>query len=138
MVESALTKRQQIFKNLIDLADKVDGDFDKLKVVHVDKNLNYEARQTWEGDGPVTVIRYDAEGFTKEDWLKWQADPIAVQCKLNDRLTATKLDDTPDLEGHATYHLAMKMPMVLSNRSIFTSFYQKENEDGSLILINSS
>ena len=44
MVESALTKRQQIFKNLIDLADRVDGDFDKLKVVHVDKNLNYEAR----------------------------------------------------------------------------------------------
>ena len=60
MVESALTKRQQIFKNLIDLVDRVDGDFDKLKVVHVDKNLNYEARQTWEGDGPVTVIRYDA------------------------------------------------------------------------------
>ena len=44
MVESALTKRQQIFKNLIDLADRVDGDFDKLKVVFTDKEMNYEAR----------------------------------------------------------------------------------------------
>ena len=44
MVESTLTKRQQIFKNLIDLADKVNGDFDKLKVVLNDKTLGYEAR----------------------------------------------------------------------------------------------
>ena len=78
MVESALTKRQQIFKNLLDLADKVDGDFDKLKVVFVDKEMNYEARQTWEGEGPVTVIRYDAKGFTREIWDRWAADPIAV------------------------------------------------------------
>ena len=44
MVESTLTKRQQIFKNLIDLADKVNSDFDKLKVVLNDKTLGYEAR----------------------------------------------------------------------------------------------
>ena len=84
------------------------------------------------------MIRYDAKGFTKEHWTKWAADPIAVQCALNDRLTATKLEDTADMEQHPTYHLAMKMPMVLSNRSIYTSFYEKEEEDGSLILINSS
>ena len=46
--------------------------------------------------------------------------------------------DNEDMEGHPTYHLYMKMPMMISNRSIVTSFYSQENEDGSMILINSS
>ena len=122
----------------MELADKVVGQFDTLKVVTNDKDLGYECRQTWEGDGPVTIIKYKAAGFTKEHWNTWKADPIGVQCKLNDRLTATKLDDNEDMDGHPTFHLHMKMPLMISNRSIVTSFYEQENEDGSLILINSS
>ena len=103
-----------------------------------DKDIGYEARQTWEGDGPVTVIRYKAEGFTKETWKTWAADPIGVQCKLNDIMTATPLENNEDMDGHPTFHLHMKMPMMISNRSVVTSFYEEECEDGSLILINSS
>ena len=55
---------------------------------------------------------------------------------LNKRLTATKLDDE---DSHPTYHIQMMIPVpVIRNRSIITSFYEQENDDGSLILINSS
>ena len=87
MVESSLTKRQQIKQNLINLADENITKFSELKLVMEDTNIGYEARQTWQGDGPVTVIKYKAQGFTKEHWMKWSEDPVDVQCKLNDRLS---------------------------------------------------
>ena len=104
-----------------------------------DKSIGYEARQTWEGNGPVTVIRYRAEGFTKEHWEEWLKDPIGIQCTLNKRLTATKIEDNEDTDGHPTYHIEMHIPIpFIANRSIITSFYEQENEDGSLIRVNSS
>ena len=87
MVESSITPRQQVKQNLMNLADESINSFANLKLVMEDKNMGYEARQTWTGDGPVTVIKYKATGFTKEHWLKWAEDPVDVQCKLNDRLS---------------------------------------------------
>ena len=71
MVESSVTKRQKIKQNLMEMASAMDGNFANFKVVAEDKELGNEARQTWEGDGPVTVIHYNAVGFTKEHWKTW-------------------------------------------------------------------
>ena len=61
---------------------------------------------------------------------------MAVQVAMNEKLTATRLDDS---EGCKVYHLQMKMPMMISNRSILTCFYEHENEEtGYRIVVHSS
>ena len=63
---------------LIKLADSLIKNFDQYQVVIRDKNLEYEARQTWQGESPVSVIKYRAKGFTEEHWLNWIQDPVKV------------------------------------------------------------
>ena len=41
-------------------------------------------------------------------------------------------------DGHKVQHLMMKMPLVISNRSIITTFYEVEREDGWRALFHSS
>ena len=54
---------------------------------------------------------------------------------MNSKLTRVLL---PDDEGHKVYLLKMKMPMVISNRSIVTCYYEAQKEDGTRVLLNSS
>ena len=50
-------------------------------------------------------------------------------------MTPIQLEDS---EGCKVYHMKQKLPMIISNRSIITCFYQDELEDGTKILIHSS
>ena len=99
--------------------------------------IDYEARQAWVPNvGPVTVIKYRAEGFTKELWQKWKDDPISVQCALNDRMTARQIYIKDE---YKSFHIHMKMPMLISNRSILTTFYHQVNEsENTEIVVHSS
>ena len=45
---------------------------------------------------------------------------------MNDRLTAEQLEDD---EGHKVFHLKMKMPMMITNRSLITCFYEHEDQE---------
>ena len=55
---------------------------------------------------------------------------------MNERMTAFRLDDD---EGCKVYHIQMKMPMMISNRSIVTTFYEHEDADtGFKIVVHSS
>mmetsp|Transcript_42010 Transcript_42010/g.55349 ORF Transcript_42010/g.55349 Transcript_42010/m.55349 type:complete len:124 (-) Transcript_42010:130-501(-) len=54
----------------------------------------------------------------------------------HDRLDAFRLDDD---EGCRVYHLKMKMPMMISNRSIITCFYEHyDAETDQRIVVHSS
>ena len=45
---------------------------------------------------------------------------------MNERLTSTQLADD---EGHKVYHLHMRMPMMITNRSLITCFYEHEDAE---------
>ena len=66
------------------------------------------------------MIKYQADDVTVEMMERWRADPTAVQLACNPKLSREEL---PDTEGHKTWLLNMQMPMVISNRSIVTVFY---------------
>ena len=84
------------------------------------------ARQTFDESGvAVTIIKYRCDGFTEEHWNRWKADSVGVQVAMNDRLSSTKLEND---EGHRVYHLHMKMPLIISNRTIITTFYEHNDE----------
>ena len=66
---------------------------------------------------------------------RWRADPTAVQIACNAKLSREEL---PDQEGNKAWLLNMQMPMVISNRSIVTVFYNWELEDGTKCVMHSS
>ena len=55
--------------------------------------------------------------------------------KLDNKLT---ISDTPDVDGYRCLVQHIKMPMLMTNRSIVQLYYVIENEDGSLEFIASS
>ena len=66
---------------------------------------------------------------------RWSADPMAVAHALNAKMTPEYLADD---EGCRVAHMRMKMPVMISNRSIITCFYRFTKEDGTNVLMHSS
>ena len=120
--------REQLHQALIAKADGFWATYDSCDVTFEEKDKNYEARQTFDESGlAVTMIKYRAEGLTEDDMKRWQADPTAVQMACNPRITREAL---PDVEGKKAWHLNMSMPIMISNRSLVTVFYEHTRDDG--------
>ena len=81
------------------------------------------------------MIKYRADGLTLEQLEQWRQDPTNIAVQMNSKLTRELL---PDDEGHKVVLLKIKMPMVISNRSTVTCFYEAEKEDGTKIVMSSS
>ncbi len=56
-------------------------------------------------------------------------------CATNARCTREEL---PDDDGQKMWHLKMSMPMVISNRSVITTFYQNVDAEGWTSIFHSS
>ena len=84
---------------------------------------------------PITLIKWRCEGLTEEQWETWRADPTVVAAAINAKLTRIEL---PDDEGHRVRLLKMKMPMLISDRSTLTTFYEHTKEDGTKVMMHSS
>ena len=67
-------------------------------------------------------------------------DPLGVQLKMNNRATAVTLPNNPSMasEGDKNYKMHMRMPAILSNRTVFVSYYFDQFEDGSMLAMGSS
>ena len=79
MVESAnaAKSREDIKNELFAYADEQIAKWDNMKEIAVDKApANYEARQTWNDDGPLTVVKYKCDGLTQEQVDSWFNDPL--------------------------------------------------------------
>ena len=137
MVEaSSAGRRAQIKEELMTMTDQLWANFETYDTVLEDASKNYIAKQTiGEGGNIVNLIKYRADGLTEEQWSQWTASPTIVAAALNPKLTRIEL---PDDEGHKVVLLKMKMPMVISNRSIVTTFYEHTKEDGTKLIFHSS
>jgi hypothetical protein len=70
--------RQKVKQELYDLVDEYMAKWDELEVVIDQPENDYFARQTWVGDGPLTIIKYKAKGLQREHLLKYMEDPIGI------------------------------------------------------------
>lgn len=105
-------------------------------MIFEDPARNYVARQTFDDNGAaITIVKFRCDGFTEEHWNSWKHDPIQVQLAMNDRLMATRLAEVAD---YKCYHLQMRMPMMISNRSILTCFYEHLTSEGYRVVLHSS
>ena len=69
------------------------------------------------------------------DLKKWEDDPTSIMCATNPNCTREAL---PDDDGQKMWHLKMAMPMVISNRSVITTFYHNVDAEGWTAIFHSS
>ena len=122
MVEAAPSGRAQIQQELLAKADALFATWDTAPTVFEDASRNYVAKQVIQSNNQgVTLIKYRADGLTLEEWERWRQDPTAIGCAVNPKVTRTVL---PEVDGHKCVHVKMKMPVLISNRSIISTFYE--------------
>mmetsp|Transcript_21122 Transcript_21122/g.25998 ORF Transcript_21122/g.25998 Transcript_21122/m.25998 type:complete len:142 (-) Transcript_21122:243-668(-) len=114
------------------MADELFAGWDAAPTVLEDAAKNYTAKQVINETGGCTLIKYRCDGLTAE---QWRQDPTAIAIAVNPKLSRTSL---PEDEGHKVFHLKMKMPLIISNRSIVTTFYEVDREDGWKAVFHSS
>ena len=102
-----------------------------------DASKNYVARQTFDDEGlAITMVKYRAAGTTLDGTFKKYTDnPFEMAKEIHSRTSYTEL---PEVEGRKAFHVQMEMPMIISNRSIFTVLYRPDRGDGSVTLMSSS
>merc|ERR1712228_731603 len=91
----------------------------------------------WEGNVPLTIVKYKAEGLQLAQFRTFYDNPVQFQTRINQRLSAEKLENN---EGYDIYHMTVKSPSsyIIAHRSSFVCYYRRELEDGGLNVMNSS
>ena len=93
-----------------------------------DASKNFIGKQVIEdGGNAVTMSKYRADGLTMEQLQPMIDDPLALAARLNPKVTVEQIGED---EGCKVYHVKSKMPLVISNRSLITTFYRGETSDG--------
>ena len=82
-----------------------------------------------------TVYKASVPGLTLEQHATFRSDIAVQQAKMDEKLTVS---ECPDFEGQKCLIHHIKMPMLMSNRSIVQIYYTVENADGSLEFMSSS
>ena len=108
--------------------------FDSYEVKYTSKLVEgMEVRQLIDptvDDSIVSVTKCKVPGLTIEKYKAFKADIVRHTPKLDKKLVMTVL---PDIEGHMVSHTHVKMPMMMTHRSVFNLYFQYEREDGSWV-----
>ena len=134
MVE-ALSGRATTQQELTTIVDGLLASWDTLPTVLDTPATHYIAKQAVGDDGVSTLIKFRCDGLTEAHMTKFIEDPMVVARALNPKMTPEYLADD---EGCKVVHIKMKMPMLISNRSIITCIYRYTKEDGTNVLMHSS
>ena len=134
MVQAA-GNRDSIKASLIAKADSIFAQWDELPVVFEDATKNYVAKQKLGDTENVTAVKFRADGVSMDKIQPFIDDPLPTIAGINDKISYTALGE---VEGNKLYHLKMKMPTLITNRSIITCFYKEECADGSTKIFHSS
>lgn len=97
--------------------------------------FEYAARQTDFEKNLYTISKAFVSGLTLEHHRVFRENQPAMIPLFDDRLTAVQL---PDFEGKTCILTNIKMPMMISNRSVVSLYYNYEKPDGSFVSISSS
>ena len=97
--------------------------------------FSFVSRQTDYNNCTLTVSKATVPGLTLEKHQYFR-DNIATQIpKMDEKVSCVAC---PDVDGLRCLIQKLKMPMIMSDRSIPIIYYTKENEDGSFTWVASS
>ena len=137
MVEST-NSLAQLKTDLLAKAKKHLDAYDSYDVKFNGTKVECEVRQTNDPDMGgciVTISKAKVPGLTIEKFKEFAAAILENTALLDSKLKITKLDD---LEGQMRTVTTIKMPMMMTNRSIFNIYHPTDCEDGSFIGLASS
>ena len=97
--------------------------------------FDYVSRQTEFEENIYTVAKAFVPGLTLEHHRHFRENVSTMLPLFDDRLSAEAM---PDFEGRNCTLSHIKMPMMISNRSIVSLYYNYDKPDGSVVSINSS
>ena len=112
--------------------------YDTYEVKFNGTKVEVEVRQTNDSDMGgciVTISKAKVPGLTVEKFKEFAAAMLENTSQLDPKLNITKLED---LDGHMRTVTTIKMPMMMTNRSIFNIYHPTDCEDGSFIGLASS
>ena len=128
------TKLDKIRDELLLFANRHIDLYDTYPVALVSKKVaGLEVRQIndpTKDDSIVTVAKAKIPGMTLDMYKEYKVDVAKHTPKLDSKQVMTKLDDH---EGHMQTHTLIKMPMMMTNRSVFNLYHMYAKEDGSWI-----
>ena len=76
--KSVQKSRKELHEELMQLAEDFIARWDTMNTIFEDKAANYEARQVWEENVPLTIVKYRVEGTTIEQFRGFYNDPVSV------------------------------------------------------------
>ena len=106
---------------LAGMASQFWAQWDEAKTLLELEDINYVAKQFNDNGVPVTMVKYRAEGLTEEMFSRWTNDPFELGPQMNTKLTRENLADD---EQHKIVHMKMKMPTMVSNRTLICCVYR--------------
>ena len=78
-------------------------------------------------DSIVSITKCKVPGLTIDKYKAFKSEIVKHTPKLDKKLSMTRL---ADVEGHIVTHTHVKMPMMLTDRSVFNLYFQYETDDG--------
>ena len=137
MVE-ANPARQQARDELAALAQQHIDNWDSYasrEFVSEELGFRFTSRQCDVNGLIMTVSKATVPGLTLEQHRFFRENLITQIPKMDDKISCI---DCPDVDGLRCVIQQIKMPMIMSNRSIPQLYYTQENEDGTLVFMASS
>ena len=74
----------------------------------------------WDQGAVVTVSRMQEPLLTKDMVMKYAQNPVGVLCSVQTMASYTELEAASEV--HKLYHVKLKMPFVISNRSMIVCY----------------
>jgi len=105
------------------------------ETVKDDFGFHFVSRQTTYNSCTLTVSKATVPGLTLEKHQYFRENVVTQIPKIGENVTCVAC---PDVDGLRCVIQKLKMPMIMSDRSIPTIYYTKENEDGTFTFVASS
>ena len=135
MVAAANSKAEIRDAIIADLESKF-NDFDALPGdEYKSEKYDLHSRQGRHEGAVMTLTKGTIPGLTLEMHATFRAKMPENVKKMNSEVTMTKLDT---LDGASVIHQHIKMPMLMTNRSLINLVSVKENDDGTVVILNTS
>ena len=138
MVQAAGVNRDQVREELIALAHHHIDRWDEYADREFRSNefgFEFVSHQTNYNNCTLTVSKASVPGLTLEKHKHFRENIVSLLPKMDDRLTIVPC---PDHDGLKCFIQHIKMPVLMTNRSIPILYYSMVHEDGSLVFIGSS
>ena len=96
----------------------------------MNKDPDYLVRSDWIDGTPVVITKARFPGLTKEHLAPHLDDPNWIVSKLNNKMTVERLED--DEDGNIQVHYGVGTPMMISNRSMFMTYFIERDPDSGI------